>query len=37
MIKINELKKIDSDLKQTQIKSTKQMVNLAKKSTNKGV
>ena len=34
---INDLKKIVSDLKKTQVKSTKQMVNLAKKSTNKGV
>ena len=34
---INELKKLVSDLKKTQIKTTKQMSNLAKKSTNKGV
>ena len=34
---INELKKVVSDLKKTQIKTTKQMSNLAKKSTNKGV
>ena len=34
---INELKKVVSDLKKTQIKTTKQMSSLAKKSTNKGV
>ena len=34
---ISELKKVVSDLKKTQIKTTKQMSNLAKKSTNKGV
>jgi hypothetical protein len=34
---INELKKVVSDLKKTQLKTTKQMVSLAKKSTNKGV
>ena len=34
---INELKKVVSDLKKTQIKTTKQMSNLAKKSTNKGI
>jgi hypothetical protein len=34
---INELKKVVSDLKKTQIKTTKQMASLAKKSTNKGV
>ena len=34
---INELKKVVGDLKKTQIKTTKQMSSLAKKSTNKGV
>jgi ABC-type transporter Mla subunit MlaD len=34
---INELKKVVSDLKKTQIKTTKQMSSLAKKSTNKGI
>ena len=34
---ISELKKVVSDLKKTQIKTTKQMSSLAKKSTNKGV
>jgi uncharacterized phage infection (PIP) family protein YhgE len=34
---ISELKKVVSDLKKTQIKTTKQMSSLARKSTNKGV
>ena len=34
---INELKKVVSDLKKTQIKTTKQMSSLAKKATNKGI
>ena len=34
---INDLKKLVGDLKKTQLKTTKQMVSLAKKSTNKGV
>ena len=34
---ISELKKVVSDLKKTQIKTTKQMSSLAKKSTNKGI
>ena len=34
---ISELKKVVNDLKKTQIKTTKQMSSLAKKSTNKGV
>ena len=34
---ISELKKVVGDLKKTQIKTTKQMSNLAKKSTNKGI
>ena len=34
---ISDLRKIVNDLKKTQKDSTKQMVNLAKKSTNKGV